>query len=206
MKSPTFIERLEQSDIGRKLLAEEADAVLARRVEQAAEVVRLRAEWLRKAEPAIKVENAAKAKAVKANDALQAARKAWGEAQLAHASIASYHDYRIGKLERELQATASPLIAEMVTTLRAMHDEIGSRPIQASLEARMLGSRGQAGPMPEDIEKMRVEVAERDAHLERIRDSIPVVQALALEALSDEELRSRLAAIKEEAERAQAGD
>ena len=56
-----------------------------------------------------------------------------------------------------------------------------------------------------DIRSAGLEV--KKENLERIRASILEVQALALEALSDEELAQRLAAIKEEAEKTpSAGD
>ena len=160
------------------------------RREIVAEIERLDKAFEAALPPLLKAEEAAKAKAEKANDALQAARKASAEAQLAHANLASPHAHRKMQLEAELQRTASPLIDEAVKVLRALYNSVGNTPIADALLHP--DRQGDGTPRPEDTQALRDAVDRRDAHMARIKEAILEAQALTLEALSDEELAQKL--------------
>jgi len=191
----SFLKSLERSAIGRQVLEEERAEIQARRVKLADELQELRAGYETALEPLLVADKEAQAKVEEAYQVFQQARKAQGETMIACAGCSSNFEWRRLQIERDLQASASPLIDEFITRLRALHEKVGLTPIP-TINPPMQGSVGQFGPSPEDVQRIGREVAQRKDRMQRILDCISVVAGLKLEPLTEEELTKKLDTIR----------
>jgi len=177
----------------RKQMENEDEAeLLARREGMVIELARLRAEHMAALLPLAKAEERAKAKLERAHDALQAAHDAYMGAMGAHAGCSNLYSRKLGKLERELTSTAPAIIDAFIAACRALADRVGSTPVQtyrddmrASIEEREVILRDAQGA-----------IAQRTDRVSRCLATIPLAEAMKIEALSSTELAVRLDALR----------
>jgi hypothetical protein len=188
----TLLERLEKSDLGQQLLADEQAGLLAHRGQLVREIADLEAAHLAALPTLQEAAAKAAAKLERAREALKPLEVAAGEAALARMSAANTFDSRRAPLEGELRSTASPTIDAFIKELGSLHERVRKEePSSPSLRPFA------AFPDPDDARRADEANARWTGRVARIRSAIAMAQDLKMLALSADELDARLGELRQ---------
>jgi len=182
-----MLERFMRSPAGRELQAEDdAKTLLAREV-LVAEITDLRTSLMAALPALIAVEKDTLAQVEACETALQEARLAHGEAEIARVDLTYSYGNRIGRLERELRATASALIDQ---TIKILHNEltlIGCS--DPNYKESGFHSEGEL----QRLEDTKLRETDQQS---RIQQAITIAKSYRLLALTGPELTEKLNALR----------
>jgi len=193
MTSPTFIERLEASGVGREILEKEQAETLARRRQLVKELAKITAEHEAALPALIESEEKAAAKVRRAEEAFEAAQASHRAALYARVTAANSLESARGPLVGELLASAPREIDAFIAEMRDLFEK--TRRLEISSPPMRPGVFG--GIDPDDVAAADAAYQNLTSRLARIRSAIPEAEALKLEALDSKELAERLDGLRQ---------
>ena len=201
MPRPTFMERFEKSDIGAALIAEEKAETLARRTALVAERDTLKKAHDTAIESLIKVETAAYARVIAGFAEIKTARTVHVRALQMRIGRTSQYMSAVFPLEKELSEMENPALDAFLGELKAERERLDYGPYRGDETGGITsgGNPDVRNPKHEPVVKdtRPAAMAMRGERGERVAVAIKAVEALRLEALTEEELAARIGAIRQ---------
>jgi len=179
-----------------RLIRDDEAEALAARKELVKQLQRLEAAHLKELAPLQKAEDDAQAQIKEAQDALQAARVALGEAQMAKAGLSNAYNRARAALEHKLLSSAPKEIDEFISRMRILLEKI-SLP---GPDFRYPDPRDSIEERRAYDQALRDRAAVREIKIKHIQKAIQDAGSLRLEALRDIDLEKRLDALRLSAE------